>query len=747
MFNTTGNGFKHGFSKNIFDLVPTTGTGSGFNTINNTGAGIPILSDGGGGVLNSKTFIAGNGIDIIDSGSTLTISSEPNTQVLPFQFDQKTLYVSQTHPNADQPGSRIFSTIQAAITYNADTEGIIQIAPGNYPEALTITRTAQLGFICQSIAQVISINILYNAATVVYFNGNQGKFIVDNVLINATVPGAIFDADNMQAGTSFTDNSAGANTIITILRNSQITNPTIQVLYESIDNTFSGNMDIQQSINKCNDCIFSCNTVNINSYLTPTSGFRDCSFDTSSGTYSSSSNTIQLDSNSYYSFDANTWNISGCSIIQLELLDLTNNIYGLLGTNHGGTGIFTYNTGDVIYCDTPNHLTRLPIGANGNILNINSGLPAWANPTTSLVTSFSALSTGLTPNVPTTGAVTLGGVLNATHGGTGNNSVNTGDILVGSGVNIYSLLNPGTVGQVLTISGGSPTWQNPGASVVSSFSAGTTGFTPNVATTGAIVLNGTLNETHGGTNQTTYSTGDILYCSAPNTLSKLPVGIVGQLLKVSPGGLPIWSSSLPAIDTITGASGTVSTTESNPYGTPITALWTQNNNGLIINYDNLGRVTQVSEVLKYNLINPSGGFVYRALFSDPDLIYPPNLGGDSMLHYFEVRVILCRDSVLTNSQTINFSFVVHQTSSNVKTIQPDSNSPAYTYRTIPKFNPNYTTYFDQLVLASNYIIYDLTFDNGPGVPILNGNIGFYVDISDGFNYNVVFQTNKYTIYN
>ena len=52
---------------------------------------------------------------------------------------------------------------------------------------------------------------------------------------------------------------------------------------------------------------------------------------------------------------------------------------------------------------------------------------------------------------------------------------------------------------------------------VSSFSGGTTGLTPNTATTGAVTLAGTLAVANGGTGFSTYTTGDTLYASASNT--------------------------------------------------------------------------------------------------------------------------------------------------------------------------------------------------------------------------------------
>lgn len=45
--------------------------------------------------------------------------------------------------------------------------------------------------------------------------------------------------------------------------------------------------------------------------------------------------------------------------------------------------------------------------------------------------------------------------------------------------------------------------------------------------------------TYGGTGQTTYATGDILYASATNTLAKLPAGTNGYFLGLS-SGVPAW---------------------------------------------------------------------------------------------------------------------------------------------------------------------------------------------------------------
>ena len=101
----------------------------------------------------------------------------------------------------------------------------------------------------------------------------------------------------------------------------------------------------------------------------------------------------------------------------------------------------------------------------------------------------------------------MGGLpLAVTGGGTGTATAPAvGSIPVGSSTSAYTPLAIGANATVLTSNGTTATWSAP-ASNVSSFSAGTTGFTPSSATTGAVTLAGTLAVANGGTGTTT-STG------------------------------------------------------------------------------------------------------------------------------------------------------------------------------------------------------------------------------------------------
>jgi hypothetical protein len=93
-----------------------------------------------------------------------------------------------------------------------------------------------------------------------------------------------------------------------------------------------------------------------------------------------------------------------------------------------------------------------------------------------------------------------------------------------------------------------------------------------VGTIGTGVWNGTkVSEVYGGTNQSTYTTGDILYASGSNTLSKLPLGSAGKVLSVNAGGTQIeWgvagTGTVTTVSVVTanGVSGSVATATTTP---------------------------------------------------------------------------------------------------------------------------------------------------------------------------------------
>ena len=74
------------------------------------------------------------------------------------------------------------------------------------------------------------------------------------------------------------------------------------------------------------------------------------------------------------------------------------------------------------------------------------------------------------------------------------------------------------------------------------FTAATLSGDCTLANTGAVTL-ATVPPTKGGTNQTTWTQGDILYANGSNTLAKLAAGTSGQFLKtLGSGANPVWAS-------------------------------------------------------------------------------------------------------------------------------------------------------------------------------------------------------------
>jgi hypothetical protein len=85
------------------------------------------------------------------------------------------------------------------------------------------------------------------------------------------------------------------------------------------------------------------------------------------------------------------------------------------------------------------------------------------------------------------------------------------------------------------------------SSILANVAAGTYSGDDDIVTVGTITAgtwSGTaIAATKGGTGLTTYTTGDLVYASAANTLSKLSIGSSGQVLQVI-AGVPTWSDTI-----------------------------------------------------------------------------------------------------------------------------------------------------------------------------------------------------------
>ena len=137
------------------------------------------------------------------------------------------------------------------------------------------------------------------------------------------------------------------------------------------------------------------------------------------------------------------------------------------------------------------------------------------------------------------------------YGGTGLTSYTAGDLSYYASGTALTKLGIGSSGQVLTSTGSAPQWSTLSGVAVTTFAGGTTGLTPATATSGAVTLAGTLVAANGGTGQSSYTAGDLLYATGSTALSKLGIGTNGQALLVSGGTLSWGTASATTINALT----------------------------------------------------------------------------------------------------------------------------------------------------------------------------------------------------
>jgi hypothetical protein len=165
----------------------------------------------------------------------------------------------------------------------------------------------------------------------------------------------------------------------------------------------------------------------------------------------------------------------------------------------GGTGQTVYAVGDILAANTTTNLQKIPDVAVGSVLT--SGgigvLPAWGK------VNLSGAS------------IAVQGTLAPTLGGTGLATMAAGTLLYASALNTIAALAAAAAGNVL-ISGTNPSWAK-------------VDMTTHISGIAPIA--------NGGTNMTTYTTGDIVHATGTNVLGKLVAAAVNNVLLSSGAGV------------------------------------------------------------------------------------------------------------------------------------------------------------------------------------------------------------------
>jgi hypothetical protein len=219
-----------------------------------------------------------------------------------------------------------------------------------------------------------------------------------------------------------------------------------------------------------------------------------------------------------------------------------------IATNAGTWGIYSFLPGTYNF--------SIPFADFGNATISNA---VWNGTTITPAYGGTGLTTFTAANnaLYSTGATTLtAGTLPVAAGGTGATTLTSNGVVYGNGTSAAGITAAGTTGQVLVATtSGAPSWGAvPTTAAVTSLNFSTTGLTPATATTGAITVAGTLVAANGGTGQSSYAVGDLLYASTTTALSKLADVATGNAL-IS-GGVGV-APSYGKIGLTTHVSGTL----------------------------------------------------------------------------------------------------------------------------------------------------------------------------------------------
>jgi hypothetical protein len=275
----------------------------------------------------------------------------------------------------------------------------------------------------------------------------------------------------------------------------------------------------------------------------------------------------------------------------LSGVSLTTQVTGTLPVANGGTGQTSYTDGQLLIGNTATgslSKATLTAGSGISITNGNGSISIASTLSGGSVTSVNVAggTTGLTFSggpVTTSGTITMAGTLAVANGGTGATTQAAARTGLGAstvGSNLFTLTNPSAItfprlnadNTVSTLDAATfrtAIGAGTGSGSVTSVdgSGGTTGLTLSggpITSTGTLTLGGTLAAANGGTGQSSYAIGDLLFASTTSALSRLADVATGNaLISGGVGVAPLWGK----IGLTTHISGTLPVANGGTNGT------------------------------------------------------------------------------------------------------------------------------------------------------------------------------------